>query len=452
VKTKVNEGGLKGLTKLLRPGLYLGIFSLIQPLVALLGQAAAGAGALVSAISPAVGHPRCPAGGDRHPGDRPRHREDRVRWVHEGHPVVRAGAGNLKKTSPGGRRLPGVDRQGPREAVPAEQQAVKNYKSLQTAQAGYRAGLAKLSPQEAAAVRSVQSSTAPTHDREGSTRTCAAAGKPCPRSSARPSTRRCASRPPGSPRPRACGACPRRRSSSSRTCGRSRRRTRRSRAAQKAVDAALKDLSPSAKTAALAIYGLQGAWKKTKKSVQESIFSGFAKDIEPAAKTLLPLLSRRAVWGRHPARQGRPPGDPVHADAPVPGPVPAAGRPGRERRRQPRPVRARPRDAFGNIAVASIPLQNRMLGVIGRFSATGRRPPPPAPRPGRRCGRSSRTPGTPPGSSAASSGTSARPSSGCSRPGGAPGTPSWTGSRSRRTGSSTTSTPQGLRVDQVVLR
>nr|WP_203672344.1 hypothetical protein [Streptomyces sp. SID13666] len=58
------------------------------------------------------------------------------------------------------------------------------------------------------------------------------------------------------------------------------------------LNAALVGLSPSARIAVAAIGSLQGAWAKVRTSVQEKLFSGFAKDIEPAAKTILPLLSK----------------------------------------------------------------------------------------------------------------------------------------------------------------
>lgn len=62
-------------------------------------------------------------------------------------------------------------------------------------------------------------------------------------------------------------------------------------AEQQQYNAALEKLSPSARVAVTAVGGLRGAWDKLRGSVQEKLFSGFAKDIQPAAETFLPMLS-----------------------------------------------------------------------------------------------------------------------------------------------------------------
>ncbi|MBG7704913.1 hypothetical protein HCJ76_44330 [Streptomyces sp. MC1] len=61
-------------------------------------------------------------------------------------------------------------------------------------------------------------------------------------------------------------------------------------AQQQQLKQAMDQLSPSAQKAVKAITGLSGAWKKVRNSVSERFFSKIDGDIEPLAKSTLPLL------------------------------------------------------------------------------------------------------------------------------------------------------------------
>ncbi|MGC4950895.1 hypothetical protein ACLQ2N_32485 [Streptomyces sp. DT224] len=60
---------------------------------------------------------------------------------------------------------------------------------------------------------------------------------------------------------------------------------------QRELNAALKELTPSARASAKELLGLQGAWKKVRSGAQESFFSKIKGQIKPTAETFLPKFS-----------------------------------------------------------------------------------------------------------------------------------------------------------------
>ncbi|HET9654598.1 MAG TPA: hypothetical protein VFP72_04550 [Kineosporiaceae bacterium] len=224
-----DQGGLG-----LKPWLVAGVVAVIQPVIAMIGQSVTALGSLISAVSPVIGILGALPG--------------LLFSVAGALGVVQLGFGSVAKAVT--------------QYIQAQQQIEKTSTKVAQAQRDSAKSLAGLTPEQRKAAETVadlRNKTSLSQMEQARLNTTLQGMSPAARQAAT-------------------------------EIGKLKKQQQAATDQAKAANKAIEGLSPSAQVAARAVIALRDPFKKLRTDVQEGLFSRFSKDIEPTAKTVLPIL------------------------------------------------------------------------------------------------------------------------------------------------------------------